>query len=114
MKVWRDTREKWDKERLTSLENARKALAADLEGKISTKEFIKQTSQVYGVFGAIWAKMTSIRKTAKITHKIQELDRQIEAQKQALVKESERQNNLKDYEAQKEKEKQRKNSITTV
>ena len=111
MKVWRDTREKWDKERLTSLENARKALAADLEGKISTKEFIKQTSQVYGVFGAIWAKMTSIRKTAKITHKIQELDRQIEAQKQALVKESERQNNLKDYEAQKEKENIEEKSI---
>ena len=104
IKVWKDTREKWDKERLTSLENARKALAADLEGKITTKEFIKQTSQVYGFFGAIWAKMTAIKKTAKITHKIQELDRQIEAQKQALIKEEERKKNLQDSVIAKEKQ----------
>ena len=104
MKAWKDTRDKWDKERLTSLENARKALAADLRGTISTKDFIKQTSQVYGIFGAIWAKMTSIKKTAKITHKIQELDRQIEAQKQAMQKEEERKKNLQESVIEKEKQ----------
>lgn len=111
MKAWKDTRDKWDKERLTSLENARKALAADLRGTISTKDFIKQTSQVYGIFGAIWAKMTSIKKTAKITHKIQELDRQIEAQKQAMQKEEERKKNLQESVIEKEKQNTEEKSI---
>ena len=111
MDAYKKTREDWDKERFNDLKSAKEALQADLEGKISTKEFIKKTSGVYGFFGALWAKMTVRKKSASVTQKIDELDRMITAQTKQKEQDKERSQDLQQQLEEKEAKGEMKETI---
>ncbi|MDO5331434.1 MAG: hypothetical protein Q4E99_02030 [Bacillota bacterium] len=94
MQSFKETRIKWQEERLNDLRSAKQALVDDMNNKLSYTEFIKRSSGAYGFWRALWAKMTVRKREEQFTRKISELDEMIAAQQKSIAEDKERERNL--------------------